>query len=391
MQSRMQAHRRTLAGLTLLTTLVIVCLAGCESDSRHGPVSLAPADQPLYPPTRLVRTPDGDLVALVSEQDPALSDLAGLALYRAAAPGASWSRWTALPLAPGYADVDFAAGAQRLVIAASYGESLQVVSLPLDATSPASVIEVVALPADSTVLGLALGASLGVGDTAPAHHLLALAEAEADSGRVLHYRRSQDGGLSWGPPVLLAHGALGYPGIFARSERADVVDVVYMRDELLRWRGNTHGGRRWNAEKELRLRVGAHSRNGVARIGHLVLATGESSRHQVVCSTSRNGGHNWERATAIARDTAAPRDPAVDSGFGRFWVAFTEGDSVLVARSTVSPWHPKQWSERIPVAAGPFTGRPAIAALPDSTAGILYATPTGRVHFAIARLGAVPS
>jgi hypothetical protein len=187
---------------------------------------------------------------------------------------------------------------------------------------------------------------------------------------------------------VVAEGALGFPGIYARSEHADVVDVVYMRDDLLRWRANSRQGRRWSPEREIRLRVEETSRSDVARVGHLVLAVGESGRHQVVCATSRNSGHNWERATAIAQDARRPRHPAVDSGFGRFWVAFTEDDSLLIARTTDSPWHPRQWSERIPVAAGPIAGRPAIVALPDSTAGVLYATPAGRVLFTTVRMAA---
>ncbi|MBD3235675.1 MAG: hypothetical protein GF330_03115 [Candidatus Eisenbacteria bacterium] len=389
MHRRMPAHRRRItraaAALALASGIGIIVLAGCEIEPRGGPVSLAPDDQPLFPPIRLDRASAGTLVALVSEQDPAHSSLAALALYRADEPTAAWSRWSGLPLPPGCSDVDLAIGVDRVAVVASYGESLHVASLPLDALQPTNVIETTTLRADSTILGLALGASLGVGESSPAHHLLILSEAGADSGRVLHHRRSDDGGRSWGPPQLLAHGVLGEAGIFARSERADVIDVVYLRDGFLRRRGNTHGGRRWSAEREIRLRVDAESPIAVARLGHLVLAVAESDRHQVVCSSSRNGGHNWERATALARQADKPRHPSADSGFGRFWVVFAERDSMLFARTTSSPWHPQQWSERIPIVPGPFAGCPAIRALPDSSAAVLYATPEGRVRCATTR------
>ena len=111
----------------------------------------------------------------------------------------------------------------------------------------------------------------------------------------------------------------------------------------------------------------------------------ESETHQVVGAPSRNGGTNWDRAIALAHGSDRPRRPALDWGGGRFWVAYAQGDSLLAARWAKDPTFPKFWSEPIEIARARALAAPAVVALPDSTALILFAAPEGKVWSARVR------
>jgi hypothetical protein len=365
------------AFLIPFTLLALVLCSGCEQEEVPVSTPLA-TDSLLYPPAQVVLTPGNDLIALVAE-----GEERGLALYRSELPGKRWQRWAALPAPAVCTDADVAAGEEAVAVAACFEKRLWFASVAYAAgVATGAPPRVEEIEVDSTVLSLSLDAAWSHDAARTVFHLVYLMQAAPDTGRVIAYRRSLDGGLSWSKPQLLAQGNLGQPSIFARSDQPGTVDVVYSRDGFLRWRGSQRDGKHWIAEKEIRVRVADDSRNALARIGHLVLSQGESTRNQVVCSTSRNGGHNWERATAIAKSCDHRPRPSLDSGYGRFWVAFCQGDSLIVLRSTDSPWNPKHWSETIAVAGTACSGGPSVVALPDSTAGVLYATPAGEVFFA---------
>ncbi len=97
-------------------------------------------------------------------------------------------------------------------------------------------------------------------------------------------------------------------------------------------------------------------------------------------------GLNWSPAMALSKKSNLSRRPDLDADFGRFWSLFTEGDSLLVTRSSTRPMHPKFWSDEIVISESIVTGEPTIAAMPDSTAGILFAVPDGEVFFARVKL-----
>jgi hypothetical protein len=174
-------------------------------------------------------------------------------------------------------------------------------------------------------------------------------------------------------------GRLGGAALGTRPEGGGSVDLIYAFDDFLYWQG-LMGSDRTDAFL-VRLRVFPTSRNQIARLGHTVLVSAESGRHQVVAAVSGNGGRNWEPAIALAKDADQPRRPDIDAAFGRFWVAYASGDTTLAVRSATDPVRPGHWSRGIYLHAVECIGDPSIVALPGDRAGLLFATPGGKVYF----------
>jgi hypothetical protein len=229
------------------------------------------------------------------------------------------------------------------------------------------------------VLAIVCDASPTLPDSADCAHLAYLMAAAGSIPRRLQYCRSTDDGLTWSAPELMAQDSVALPALFARSSSAGVVDLAYARSGFMRWRGGSHHGSRWGPEEAVRLGACGSSASAIARARRRVFLMGESATHQVVGAPSRNGAVNWERAIAIARGSDQPRMPALDWGGGRFWVAFAQGDSLLMARWATDPWLPALWSAPTPLARTRCAGPPAVVALPDSAAIVVYATPDGIV------------
>ena len=92
-------------------------------------------------------------------------------------------------------------------------------------------------------------------------------------------------------------------------------------------------------------------------------------------------------AISIARQCDHVRLPAIDHGGGLFWVGFSQGDTAVVVRSTVHTLYPKQWNKSMFAARACCLDAPDVAALPDSTVGVLFGTPEGEVFFVRVRQG----
>ncbi len=362
--------------------------AAARSQPHDGLIPLA-ADRFLYPPTLIACGPHQELVALVTEGEPRT-----LALYRADSLGGMWWRWTPLPAPapPVTGEIDLAISDSSVIAAGAVGQRIWIASLPLSSSSPTgSDVRMCDLETKSTVLSLVLDAAPAAPDSLARAHLAYLLRGTCDSTHVIEYRHSADHGLQWSLPETLAIGRLGPPAIFARSRFPTVVDLCYPRDGFMRWRVSGDSGREWAPERAIRLGVGSSYRSGVARAGGEVLAICENDLHQVAGATSRNGGSNWEPAIAIARRSDHLRLPSLDYGGGLFWVGFSQGDSLVVLRSAKRTWHPKRWSPSRVVARSCGQGAPGVVALPDSSAGVLFATLEGQVYFMRVRQEKVPA
>ena len=60
---------------------------------------------------------------------------------------------------------------------------------------------------------------------------------------------------------------------------------------------------------------------------------------------------------------------------------FAAADTAMIARSAKNPRTPKRWSRNMILARTGCVGEPSIVALPDSSAGVLYASSKGGVYF----------
>jgi hypothetical protein len=392
----------------------------------------------LYPPTQAAWSPAGGFVAMVTD-----GETRRLTLYRGGPDGRRWQRWIELPAAAGAVEPQLSIAGDRVIVAGAAGTRIWTIAVPLSPQADrkglrASDLARDTLDAGAPVLSLALDASMPDTTGEVFAHLAYLAEPESmtvalnrmalasqpeklrltvpnapretpadgadatiadstsvtladsagaasETARFIAYLRSSDAGLTWAPPETLAVGDLDRPGLFAHIAGRRSVDLCYRRGEFMAWRGSGNRGDAWIREKAIRMRGAAGSRNAVARNLDEVFLICESDTHQVTGSTSLNQGYNWERAIAVARESRSVRLPALDCGGGLFWVAYSAGDSVVVLRSTGSTLYPKQWNRGINIAAVCTAGPPDVVALPDSTAGLIYATPAGEVYFARVR------
>jgi hypothetical protein len=346
---------------------------------------LSSEDLPLYPPIDLVRAPSGDLVALAAE-----GEARQLALYRGGPDGERWERWLPLPAPPDIVEVDLAAGGKLIALAGSRSKAHAIWFSALLADPEArtdSIIGTVEFAAESTVVSLALAVFAPASDLVPQIHLTYLTGDPADTLREMRHRWSVDGGYTWSDEISLGSGTLGRVACDTRPVGGRAADLAFSRDRFMHWRGLS--GRDRTEAIRARLRVAHTSRNEVARMGSAVLLCGESHRNQVVAISSTNAGRNWGTAISLARDSDHRRVPDIDAGDGLFWVVYSSGDTTLTVRAAADPSRPQNWSRGIFFTSTRCIGEPAIVALPDSSAGVLFAAPEGKVYFARVRPPAV--
>lgn len=345
-------------------------------------------DRALHPPIQAALAPRGEVIALAAE-----GDARQLVLYRSDASVTRWERWAALPLTAPDAVALAITPRAALVVANAPADttrarqgSIWIASIPLASPAPAdSSVRFTHIESAAPVLALACDASPTLPDSVAGAHLAFLTAAADTFPPLLLYCRSVDDGLRWSEPQVMARDSLELPALFARSQTQSVVDLTYARAGFMRWRGGNHYGERWGPEKAVRLGTRQSSHSAIARASRRALLLNESETHQVVGAPSRNGGVNWERAIALARGSDRPRMPALDWNGGRFWIAYAQGDSLVMARWARDPAYPNLWSTPLEIARARALGGPDVVALPDSTAVILFAAPEGKVWCARAR------
>jgi len=384
--SRPRAARRALRAAA--AAFLILRLAASFTGAEAIELVRVATDRVLHPPVEAALGPRCGVYALAAE-----GEAHQLALYRSDSLATHWERWALLPQtaagAIGLAITPHAA----LVVAVPEADTthpgpgtIWVASVPLDAPAPAEALaRFTCVTTPAPVLALAFDASFARPDSVAAAHLAYLTAAADTIPRLIEYCRSTDDGLTWSTPQTMARDSVGLPALFARSQHPSVVDLTFARAGFMRWRGGNRHGARWGPEQAVRLGVLSDLPGGVARASRRVFILSESDVHQIVGAPSPNGGVNWERTIALARASDRPRMPSLDWGGGRFWIAYAQGDSLVLARSAANPGHPSFWSPPIPIARTRCVGSPAIVALPDSTAIVVFAAPEGVVWSARAR------
>jgi len=386
-----------------LALLLVGLTSGCSSETEsESPAARLAGDRPLGPPVLLARGPGCGLLAVLADGGDR-----ELTLWRADSLGRNWRRWTGLGRPAASGRVGLAVSAEFAVVACAAGSAIEIVRVPLAPARDASAqLPAVSLEAHAPVLFLALdgpragGAArasgpagrAGTGDarapgTPAPLHLVYTTQAEGDTIRTLCYQRSPDWGATWSEPESLASGALGAPAIFARSGEPGQVDVCYPRGESMAWRGSVSAGTQWIAEQPIRLRTAPGMRSAIARAGAQVLVLCENELHQVAGAVSPNGGHTWERAIAIARESRHLRLPSLDMRGHTFWACYSQGDSAVIARATSAPGDPQQWRTSPVAARTCCLDAPSIAALDDGSAAILFALPEGDMRFVSLKAG----
>lgn len=380
------ACRRFAGAHWALMMLFIISLLplGCSQTVDHEEPILLSADIPLYPPTEIVRTDQGQLLALV-----AAGESRTISIYQADPAGLAWHLWGTLPQFNKADQIAISAGGNLFAVAAHRNNRFWIAVTEL---TKADVADTLVTPEFKTTEFVspqplkAIGISAGATDQfSPTHIQCAyLTAGDENNDPVLQHIYSTDNGATWSDPIRLGSGQLGRLDLDAQPAGGIAANLVFSRDSLYKWCGLSESDH--TREVKIMLKINPDARHEVARFEKWVYVVGESATGQVVGSASKNSGLNWTPAMALAGKSDHSRRPDVDGGFGRIWSLFTEGDSMLIARSTTLPMHPKYWTDDIIVSKTTVSGEPSIAAMPDSSAGVLFATAPGKVFFARVKL-----
>ena len=174
-------------------------------------------------------------------------------------------------------------------------------------------------------------------------------QLDAD-GRIIVYRRSTDGGVSWRAPVELSRPAAANSVRSSLSVEGVDIDVVWVEADFdtgtsaVWYRRSTDGGANWNAP----LRVSPTTTNSqgipaVTRSGsQVVVAYFDLATGRLYARRSLDGGALWQPRVAIGSSTLQPyedgaRDgvPALDFGTGVLYATWASSETSIVVRRSL--------------------------------------------------------
>mgnify|MGYP001608636178 FL=1 len=138
-----------------------------------------------------------------------------------------------------------------------------------------------------------------------------------DAGWEIYYKRSADGGISWGPETRLTNSTrwAEYPSV---SVSGSVVHVVWQDDrhttEEIYYRRSADGGSSWGAETRLTNNTGWSLRPSLSVSGsavHIVWYDHPEANPEIYYKRSIDGGISWESDTRLTNNSAYSENPSV--------------------------------------------------------------------------------
>ncbi len=375
--------RRRAGAILISLAALSVCaifIFGCSQDR---PVQLTTLSEqiPLTAPLELRRLETGHLIALVMEGDRQIP-----ALYQSDSSGKSWTKWCDLPQLASLSGIEFSTAANLITVVAYKLNQLTISVATISSDTGTGLLSTPDFQtSEMTIPEKIQGIALAGSQTQTAeniHYQLAYLTGDpADSIRTIFHRWSWDRCQSWSNPIELDTGIIGSLDLDpAPAGNTSGFNLGYTLDYFYYWRSLSESDH--TRSKRITLRIAPDSRNEIAKLGRNLFVTGDSHTNQVVGASSDNNGYNWSMAMSLAGHSDEPRRADVDADFNHFWVTYSGGDTLLAARTSTSPEHPRNWLPEIEIYRGAISGYPSIVALPDSTAGVLFATPDNHVHFA---------
>ena len=140
-----------------------------------------------------------------------------------------------------------------------------------------------------------------------------------DAGWEIYYKRSADGGISWGPETRLTYSIrwAEYPSV---SVSGSVVHVVWQDDrhttEEVYYIRSTDGGASWGAETRLTNNTAWSLRPCVSVSGsvvHVVWHDYRDGNAEIYYKRSPDGGSSWEADTRLTSNSAYSENPSVSA------------------------------------------------------------------------------
>lgn len=153
---------------------------------------------------------------------------------------------------------------------------------------------------------------------------------EQDGNREIYYKRSIDGGLSWGPPARLTVDAASSnnPSIAAQG---DAVHAVWWDT-----RGGSHqvyykrsldGGATWEADRRITASAGGGAHTSLAVAGnrvHVVYVDGRDGSSEVYYARSLDRGATWREPVRLSARPWNSYTPTVATAGNAVYVAWTD-------------------------------------------------------------------
>jgi hypothetical protein len=142
-------------------------------------------------------------------------------------------------------------------------------------------------------------------------------EDKRDENKEIYYKRSPDGGLSWGADTLLTNNtaASWYPSV---AVSGSVVHVVWMDERDGNWeiyyKRSTDGGLSWGSDTRLTNNTAGSWLPSVAVSGltvHVVWFDERDGNYEIYYKLSTDGGLSWGSDTRLTNNTAYSQFPSV--------------------------------------------------------------------------------
>ncbi|MEW6607257.1 MAG: sialidase family protein [bacterium] len=185
-----------------------------------------------------------------------------------------------------------------------------------------------------------------------------------DGNYEIYYKRSQDGGNTWGPDVRLTN-ALAVSGVPAITSDANGIHIVWVDERdgnyEIYYKRSQDGGNTWgpdvrltNALNTSRAPAITSDANGI----HIVWYDDRDGNWEIYYKRSQDGGNTWGLDVRLTNNSAVSGEPAITSdanGIHIVWDDNRDGNmEIYYKRGTFSP-PPPSFTINIILNQGTFT------------------------------------
>ncbi|HEY5122485.1 MAG TPA: sialidase family protein, partial [Ignavibacteria bacterium] len=161
----------------------------------------------------------------------------------------------------------------------------------------------------------------------------------------IYYKRSSDGGISWGADVRMTNNNSSYSASASITVSGSVVHVVWYdnRDgnQEIYYKRSTDAGISWGADVRLTNNTGASYFPSVAVSGsvvHVVWIDGRDGNNEIYCKRSTDAGLSWGADTRLTNNTAYSFYPSIavsGSVVHVVWEDYRDGNYEIYYKSSL--------------------------------------------------------
>ena len=199
------------------------------------------------------------------------------------------------------------------------------------------------------------------------------------AGTEVYYKRSTDGGISWGVDTRLTNDPAfsGYPSV---SVSASLVHVIWSdeRDGNLEiyYKRSTDGGSSWEADTLLTSNPDNSAFPSVSVSGsvmHVLWQDNRDGNYEIYNKRSTDGGMNWEADTRLTNNSALSLSPSVsvsDSAVHVVWYDERDGNQEIYYKRSTNEG--ASWEADIRLTVNMFGSQYPSVSVSDSDVHVLW-------------------